>query len=92
MFPVRLKADEWTGGDTHWLLDVVAPSPEAMSVVGKCRQVTQAERPNIHPFVVSSLPDEAAERLRGAQVAGAQASEAGADGDAGGPPAPAADL
>ena len=69
VFPVRLKADEWTSGDTHWLLDVVAPSPDAaVSVIGNFRQVAKAERLNIHPLVVRSLPDEAAERLRAAQA------------------------
>ena len=78
VFPVRLKADEWTSGETHWLLDVVAPNPQAaVSVIGNFRQVTQAERLNIHPFVVRSLPEEAAERLRGAQVTPDDGSSAG---------------
>jgi len=25
VFPVRLKAEDWNSGDTHWLLDVIRP-------------------------------------------------------------------
>ena len=66
VFPVRLKSDEWTSGDNNWLLDIVAPNPEAaMSVIGSFRQVVKGGRLNIHPSVVRALPKEAADRLHG---------------------------
>jgi hemolysin-activating ACP:hemolysin acyltransferase len=33
VFPVRLKADEWTSGAINWLLDVIAPDRKSTASV-----------------------------------------------------------
>ena len=44
VFPVRLAPDEWAGGSTLWLLDVIAPNPAiARAVVGNFRAVLKDE-------------------------------------------------
>ena len=30
---VRLKAEDWTSGETYWLLDVIAPSQKVATAV-----------------------------------------------------------
>jgi cytolysin-activating lysine-acyltransferase len=33
VFPVRLTGEEWTSGETAWLLDVIAPSQRVATAV-----------------------------------------------------------
>lgn len=57
VFPVRLKADDWTSGDTYWLLDVIAPSQKvATAVLANFKQVVKDKPIRIHP-IVSQLVD-----------------------------------
>lgn len=56
-FPIRLKAEDWDSGDTHWLLDVIAPSQKvATAVLANFKQVVKDKPIRIHP-VVSQLVD-----------------------------------
>ncbi len=34
-YPIRLKPEDWTGGETAWLLDVIAPSQRVATAVLK---------------------------------------------------------
>jgi hemolysin-activating ACP:hemolysin acyltransferase len=58
-FPIRLKAEDWNSGDTHWLLDVIAPSQKvATAVLANFKQVVKDKPVRIHP-IVSQLVDPA---------------------------------
>ena len=59
VFPVRLKAEDWTSGETTWLLDVIAPSQKvATAVLANFKQVVKDKPVRIHPLV-SQLVDPA---------------------------------
>jgi len=59
VFPVRLKAEDWNSGETHWLLDVIAPSQKvATAVLANFKQVVKDKPIRIHP-IVSQLVDPA---------------------------------
>ncbi|MEH2533413.1 cytolysin-activating lysine-acyltransferase [Bradyrhizobium sp. AZCC 1588] len=59
VFPIRLKADDWTSGETTWLLDVIAPSQKvATAVLANFKQVVKDKPVRIHP-IVSQLVDPA---------------------------------
>ncbi|BAM89147.1 RzcC protein, putative [Bradyrhizobium oligotrophicum S58] len=59
VFPIRLKPDDWASGDTHWLLDVIAPSQKvATAVLANFKQVVKDKPVRIHP-IVSQLVDPA---------------------------------
>ena len=69
-FPVRLKAEDWTSGDTKWLLDVLAPNAEAAALVlANFKQVVGGGELRIHP-VIAELVDEETLRNLGAQKIG----------------------
>lgn len=63
-FPVRLKADEWTGGDHHWILDIVAPTKAAAAKVLQnfgqltAKDGTPKEGLKLHPQVARMLDEE----------------------------------
>jgi hypothetical protein len=59
VFPIRLKAEDWTSGETTWLLDVIAPSQKvATAVLASFKQVVKDKPVRIHPLV-SQLVDPA---------------------------------
>jgi hemolysin-activating ACP:hemolysin acyltransferase len=59
VFPIRLKAEDWTSGETTWLLDVIAPSQKvATAVLANFKQVVKDKPVRIHP-IVSQLVDPA---------------------------------
>jgi cytolysin-activating lysine-acyltransferase len=59
VFPIRLKAEDWNSGETHWLLDVIAPSQKvATAVLANFKQVVKDKPIRIHP-IVSQLVDPA---------------------------------
>ena len=62
VFPIRLKADDWTSGDINWLLDVVAPSTKATaSVIANFRQVVKEGALAIHPVITRLVDKEMTE-------------------------------
>lgn len=67
-FPVRLGVDDWTSGETVWLLDVVAGDrKQATSVLANFRQLA-GERPvKIHPIVGRLIDPAVLEKLRNAE-------------------------
>lgn len=68
VFPVRLAPEDWTSGDTVWLLDLIAADrKQATAVLANFRKVA-GERPvRIAPLVARLIDPEVAERLRGAR-------------------------
>ncbi|NNF80692.1 MAG: toxin-activating lysine-acyltransferase [Rhizobiales bacterium] len=66
-FPLRLKGDEWTSGETCWLIDIIAPDRKATAnVIANFRQVVKEGTLRLHP-IVSRLVDEEALEKMGAQ-------------------------
>lgn len=64
-FPIRLKADDWASGDTHWLLDVIAPSQKiATAVLANFKQVVKDKPVRIHPIVGQLVDPAALERMK----------------------------
>jgi hemolysin-activating ACP:hemolysin acyltransferase len=52
VFPLRLKADDWTSGNTVWLLDVIAPTRQlATAVLAHFRQLAGDRKVFIHPMI-----------------------------------------
>ena len=71
VWPVRLKAEEWNGGDITWLIDVIAPTPKATGqVIANFKSVVDGGELRLHPVVAQLLDEEALEkfsRKRGAK-------------------------
>ncbi|MCZ2720415.1 toxin-activating lysine-acyltransferase [Marinomonas sp. 15G1-11] len=64
VFPVKLKAEDWTSGEVNWLLDVIAPSKERTAqVVRNLKQVIKGGDLNIHPLVAKLVDSEALEAM-----------------------------
>lgn len=64
VWPVRLKADDWNGGDITWLIDVIAPTQKATgSVVANFKSVVKEGELRLHPIVGQMLDKEMLEKL-----------------------------
>ncbi len=64
-FPIRLGKDDWTSGETLWLLDIVASDRKlATAVLANFSQVAGNRPVNIHPFVSRSVEPALLEKLR----------------------------
>lgn len=78
MWPVRLRADDWTSGSNNWLIDVIAPDAKSIaSVIANFKQVVKEGNLKLHPLVAQLLDKETLERL-GARQSGAAEAEAAA--------------
>jgi len=65
VFPVRLKAEDWASGETHWLLDVIAPSQRAATAVrGNFKQVVKDKPIRIHPIVTQLVDPAVLEKMK----------------------------
>lgn len=74
VFPVRLKAEDWTSGSINWLLDVIAPdSRSTASVIANFKQVVKEGSLRLHP-IVSRLVDEETLKKMGAERMAAPAA------------------
>lgn len=70
VFPVRLKADEWTSGTNNWLLDVIAPDTKTtVSVLANFKQVVKGGDLRLHPLITRLVDKETLEKM-GARPAG----------------------
>ena len=77
IFPLRLKAEDWTSGDINWLIDVIAPDAAA-SVIANFRQVMKDGALRLHPLITRLVDPETLEKM-GATRGGAK-TEAAASG------------
>jgi cytolysin-activating lysine-acyltransferase len=67
VFPVRLGPDDWTSGETVWLLDVVAADrQQATSVLANFRQLAGGRTVKIAPLVTRLIDPAMVAKLRGA--------------------------
>lgn len=72
VFPIKLKADDWTSGNINWLLDVIA-ADKAMTarVIANFRQVVKEGGLRLHPLI-ARLVDEETLRKMGVEKTGGQ--------------------
>lgn len=69
VFPLRLKADDWTSGKINWLIDVIAPSPKlATAVLANFKQVLKEGDLRIHPQVARLVDPEALKKMGASPV------------------------
>ncbi|MGA9581854.1 MAG: toxin-activating lysine-acyltransferase [Allosphingosinicella sp.] len=74
VFPVRLKAEDWTSGSINWLLDVIAPDPKSTaSVIANFNQVVKDGSLRLHPIVTRLVDDETLRKM-GAEKMGSPAA------------------
>lgn len=74
VFPVRLKAEDWTSGSINWLLDVIAPDAKSTaSVIANFNQVVKEGSLRLHPLV-TRLVDAETLRKMGAEKMGSPAA------------------
>lgn len=65
VFPIRLKAEDWASGETHWLLDVIAPSQKvATAVLANFKQVVKDKPVRIHPIVRQLVDPGVLEKMK----------------------------
>ncbi|MEB8386926.1 toxin-activating lysine-acyltransferase [Rhodobacteraceae bacterium KMM 6894] len=64
VFPVRLGADDWTGGTNNWLFDVIAPDPAAAaSVIANFKALVKEGDLRLHPLVTRLVEKDTLEKL-----------------------------
>ncbi|MCZ4351197.1 toxin-activating lysine-acyltransferase [Roseovarius aestuarii] len=76
VFPVRLNADEWTGGKNNWLFDVIAPDrAAAASVIANFKLLVKDGDLRLHPLVTRLVEKDALEKLGAKPVTPADKTE-----------------
>ena len=64
VFPLRLKAEEWTSGPINWLLDVIAPDQRTTArVIANFRQVVKEGSLRLHPLVTRLVDEETLKKM-----------------------------
>lgn len=68
VFPTILKPDEWTSGETIWLLDVIAPTKQlAQAVLKNFATIAKDKSVSVHPIVAESVGKDMIEQMKVAQ-------------------------
>jgi hemolysin-activating ACP:hemolysin acyltransferase len=76
IFPIRLKAGDWTSGEIAWLLDVVAPGKDrAASVIAGFRQLVEGRQLNLHPLISRLVDRETLEKMGARRAADVRKAE-----------------
>lgn len=79
VFPIRLNNEDWTSGETLWLLDVIAPNRKlATAVLANFRQVAGDRQVKIHPIVARSVDPAIIDKMRVKTDDAKEPAEAGA--------------
>lgn len=64
VFPVRVKAEDWTSGSINWLLDVIAPDQKATaSVIANFKQLVKEGSLRLHPLITKLIDEDTLKRL-----------------------------
>jgi cytolysin-activating lysine-acyltransferase len=75
VWPLRLKADDWTSGSNNWLFDVIAPDQRATaSVIANFRQVVKEGSLKLHPLITRLVDPETLEKMGATRADAAPAS------------------
>lgn len=68
VFPVRLKAEEWTSGDINWLLDVIAVDQKTTGqVIANFRQVVKEGDLRLHPIITRLVDADTLAKMQKSQ-------------------------
>lgn len=64
VFPVRLKAEEWTSGEINWLFDVIASDEKTTgAVIANFRRVAGEGELRVHPIIGRLVDKDMLERM-----------------------------
>ncbi|MCG7495031.1 toxin-activating lysine-acyltransferase [Thalassobius sp. Cn5-15] len=68
VWPLRLKAEDWTSGEISWLIDVIAPDRKTTaSVLGNFKQVVKTGDLRLHPIIGRLVDKETLEKMGASQ-------------------------
>ena len=71
VWPIRLKSEEWTGGDIHWLLDVIAPNQEVtQQLVAALASKIEGMDMRLHPGIARLVDQDVLKKMGAARQAG----------------------
>lgn len=75
VFPVRLKAEDWTSGEINWLLDVIAPDQKTTtSVIANFKQVVKEGALRLHPIITRLVDEDVLKRMGAEKIGAAEAN------------------
>lgn len=64
IFPLRLKAEDWTSGEINWLIDVIAPDQAATArVIANFKQVVKEGSLRLHPHITRLVDAETLKKM-----------------------------
>ncbi|MEP4196119.1 MAG: toxin-activating lysine-acyltransferase [Aliishimia sp.] len=68
VFPVRLKAEDWSSGSINWLFDVIAPDPKTTArVIANFGALLKGGDLRMHPIVSRLVDKETLEKMGATQ-------------------------
>lgn len=77
VFPVRLKAEDWTSGKINWLLDVIAPDRKTTaSVIANFKQVVKDGSLRLHPIITKLVDEETLKKMGAEKIAPGASADA----------------
>lgn len=70
VFPIRLKAEDWTSGEINWLLDVIAPDQRmTANVIANFKQVVKSGGLRLHPLITRLVDEETLKKMGAERIA-----------------------
>jgi cytolysin-activating lysine-acyltransferase len=75
IFPLRLKAEDWTSGTINWLIDVIAPDQAATArVIANFKQVVKEGSLRLHPHISRLVDAETLKKMGAERMSNAPAA------------------
>jgi hemolysin-activating ACP:hemolysin acyltransferase len=75
VFPIRLKPEEWTSGNIHWLFDVIAADTRATtSVLANFKQVVKEGSLRLHPLIARLVDEETLKKMGAEKIGNARSA------------------
>lgn len=82
VWPLRLKPEDWTSGETNWLIDVIAQDRKiTASVLANFKQVVKEGDLRLHPIIGRLVDPEVLDKMGASQVASSASEDAGQNND-----------
>ncbi|EAP76418.1 toxin-activating lysine-acyltransferase [Roseovarius nubinhibens] len=73
VWPLRLKPEDWTSGETNWLIDVIAQDRKiTASVLANFKQVVKEGDLRLHPIIGRLVDKETLEKMGASQANAAE--------------------
>jgi cytolysin-activating lysine-acyltransferase len=71
IFPLKLKAEDWSSGSINWLIDVIAPDKRATaSVIANFKQVVKNGSLRLHPLITRLVDEETLKKMGAEKISG----------------------